>query len=123
MSDQFGPYPVKSRHRHPVVACLEVTLGTSPTVKDPTGVLDATTPVSYAATGVYTLNLRHDWAAIYPTVQLVDGTIDNSLQVTDITETAGSQSIEISGIDSGVADVLDGHTAKVVLHLHLSPDA
>lgn len=125
MSDQYGHYPMKTRHRSLVTALVDFTgaNGASPSsTSDETGVLDATTPVTRTGEGVYRLNLRHDWAAIHPHVEVVSTTADLDANIAAIVTTAGSNSVSVVCTDADTADDLDDTLIQVTLHLSLSDD-
>lgn len=130
MSNQYGQYRAATRHRTLVTAFVEFTgaNGASPSViNDPTGVLAATGGVTRTGEGVYSLNLRHDWKAIYPVATVVSSTAGDMAQVSAVTETAGAQAVvvlatlDLAGVQT--ADDLDGVVFKVRLDMHLSDDA
>ncbi len=126
MSDQYGQYPLRSRHRNLVVARVSFTgvaSGNPTVVNDPSGVLVATgTKVTGDGVGGYTLNLRHDWQGIHANPQVESTTLGRALALEDTVLTAGANTVVVRGEDAGIADDLTGDTCSVLLFLSLSDD-
>ncbi len=126
MSDQYGQYPLRARHRNLVVARVSFTgvaSGNPTVVGDESGVLVATgTKITGDGVGGYTLNLRHDWQGIHASPEVASTTLGRELKLESITLTAGANTVVVRGEDAGVADDLTGDECSVLLHLSLSDD-
>ena len=131
MSDQYGQYPLRARHRNLVVARVSFTgtNGASPpvaSVNDPSGVLATGTSlgdkVERTAEGTYVLKLRHDWKGVHVSPEAVSSVDDDDAkhEATDLT--AGANTVTVRGESGAVADDLPDVTFSVLLHLSLSDD-
>lgn len=126
----IGKYPVNSGERYTVLAVVELVTvnGNPPTVvRDPSGVLAASDPVTRPGEGILDLNLRHNWGAISAFPVLVDGDVDESVQVESIDTTLGSMHVGIrtsqeTGAGVREADDIPGTTVHVLLVLQGTRD-
>lgn len=136
MSDQFGHYPLKARHRNLVKAWVEFTGtdGASPpvaSVVDSSGVLASGTTlgdkVERTAEGVYRLKLRHDWQSILAHAAVVSTAAGDHARMGARSTTSGANTVDIycekDTAGTQTADDLDGKTVCVELTLSLSDDA
>ncbi len=131
MSDQYGHYPLRSRHRNLVVARVTFpgTNGASPAVAsivDQSGVLAVGTTlgdkVERTAEGTYVLKLRDNYQGVHAQVSALSATDDDSAVVEAISTTAGANTVTVRGQAGALADDLDTVTFSVLLHLSLSDD-